>query len=335
MPRLFDIRDVSTVQRLQAHARPLATHLVVVGGVSPLPQAMRSYLGGILDNSLCLVARDDAADIDAFALMQVLPDESGTDVARQRGAAMILISPQASTEAHVATWIALAQDCASHAGERGAHHIIADVTEGGLEASILQAAGFVPMIQQDLMKLARSTDAPRSVDAVEGLRLATRADDPLIRALHIRCAPRMTYPVERSADALFDMLRTRRIWVLERNNEIIGFIGFWHGRRGRAMRCLFRPEAFSLARDSIAYALAHSEYKRATYCNIRHYQNWLTPIFEELGFAHLSSTTLMAKYTTARVHTPIWSMVPQLAAARVKQVTGLHNVRSNRKTPTI
>jgi hypothetical protein len=316
MARLFDIRDIGVVQRLQAHARPLATHLVVVGGVSPLPQAMRSYVGGVLDNTICLVEYTEPDGI-AFGLMQLLPDESTPEIARQRGAALILMSPAPNHESVASAWVNLAHVFAEQAGERGVHHVIADVPEGSIEATVLQAAGFVPLIQQDLMKLVKppaSFDAPK---AVSGVRAATDADAPQIRALHIRTAPRMTYPAERSADALFDALRIKNGFVLERHNEIVGYIGFWHGRRGRAMRCLFRPEFFAEARDAIAFALAKSNYRRATYCSIRHYQNWLIPGIESMGFVHLGSTILLTKYTTARAQAPVWSMlVPQLARAR-------------------
>jgi hypothetical protein len=316
MPRFFDIRDIGLVQRLQAHARPLATHLIVVGGVSPLPQAMRSYVGGVLDNTICLTEHIEPDGI-AFGLMQLLADESTTEISRQRGAALILMAPAPNHESLATAWVNLAHGFAEQAGERGVHHVIADVSEGSIEATVLQAAGFVPLIQQDLMKLAKppaSFDAPKSIT---GMRAATDADEARIRALHIRTAPRMTYPAERSADALFDALRVKNGFVLERHNEVVGYVGFWHGRRGRAMRCLFRPEVFSEARDAIAYALAASSYKRATYCSVRHYQNWLIPGIASLGFAHLGSTILLVKYTAARVHAPVWSvLVPQLARAR-------------------
>jgi hypothetical protein len=317
MPRLFDIRDIGVVQRLQAHARPLATHLVVVGGISPLPQAMRSYVGGVLDNTICLVEQTDPDGI-AFGLMQLLPDESTTDVARQRGAALILMSPAPNTEGMAAAWVNLVHAFGEQAGERGAHHLIADVPDGSLEASVLQAAGFVPMIQQDLVKLAKPLEPAGNIPKdVPGVRQATADDAPQIRALHIRTASRMTYAAERSADALFDSLRVTSGFVLEQHNEIMGYVGFWHGRRGRAMRCLFRPEAFSAAQDTIAFALHKSNYRRATYCNIRHYQNWLLPAMTALGFVQLGSTMLMTKYTSARVHAPVWSAIlPQLARAR-------------------
>jgi hypothetical protein len=231
------------------------------------------------------------------------------------------MAPVANTEAQGRAWVSLALGFAEQAGERGVHHIIADVLDGSAESLLLQAAGFVPMIQQDLMKLARAPqlgDKGEKPAIVSGLREATNDDAPMIRALHLRTAPRMTYPAERTADALFDALRVRRGWVLERNSEILGHIGFWHGRRGRAMRCLFRPEAFADARDAIAFVLHASDYRRATYCNIRHYQNWLLPIFESLGFAHLGSTMLMTKYTTARAPelSPLRALIPQFARAR-------------------
>ena len=58
MIRPFDIRDVGVLQRLHAHARPLATQMIVVGGIHPLREAMRSYVAGGRDPVLCLVERE-------------------------------------------------------------------------------------------------------------------------------------------------------------------------------------------------------------------------------------------------------------------------------------
>jgi hypothetical protein len=56
--------------------------------------------------------------------------------------------------------------------------------------------------------------------------------------------------------------------------------------------------------------------RRPVYCTIRHYQSWLLPIFDELGFAHLVSTTLMVRHTAVRVQQPVWSTTPKGATAR-------------------
>jgi hypothetical protein len=305
--------------------RPLATHLVIVGGINPLREAMRGYVAGFLDHMVCLVERDgDSPDADAFGLMYVLPDESGPEIARQRGAGLILMAPTPNSDAQVAAWVSLTHELAASAAERGVHHIVADVHEGGVEAAILQSAGFVPMLQQSLYKRVKlSKDggkgkskagvAPRPVP---GLRPATKDDEPLIRALHIRSAPKMTYHAEHSSDALFGLMRVQRQWVLIQHNEVVGYVGLWHGRRGRAMRCLFRPGAEEMAESVIRNVLAQDAYQRATYCAVRHYQQGLHAALDQLGFVHVAATTLLVRHTAPRVTAPVWSAVPEIAAIR-------------------
>jgi hypothetical protein len=314
MVRPFDIRDVGLMQRLQSQARPLATQMIVVGGISPLRDAMRAYVAAGRDPLVCLVEHDTEHEIDAFGMLQVLPDESSAEVARQRGAAMLLAAPVPHTEAQVHAWLYLIQELAANAAERGAHHIVADVHEGGIEYQILQSAGFAPLMQQDLMKLTRALPADNHAAPVPGLREATKEDEPQIRALHIRSAPKMIYQAECSLDSLLSLLRVQKGWVLVQHNEVVGHIGIWHGRRGRAMRCLFRPEAESQAAAVLGHVLSHDNYRRATYCSVRHYQSWLLHILDELGFAHLTTTTVMMRHSAPRVQAPVWSAVPELEA---------------------
>jgi hypothetical protein len=326
MARPFDIRDLPLLQRLHPTGRPLSTHLVVVGGINPLREAMRGYIAGAFDSSICMVEREAAPDVEAFGILQVLPDESGPELARQRGAGLILMAPEAHDEGTVTAWVQLSNDLAASAAERGVHHIVADVQEAGPDVAILQAAGFVPMLQQALYKLARPRDRGRAKDkepkakSVPGLRRATRDDEPLIRALHIRCAPRMTYQAEHSADALFNIMRTQRHWVLVQHNEVVGYVGFWHGQRGRAMRCLFKPGVEEQAEAVIRYVLSKEPYQRATYAVVRHYQTQLGEIFERMGYAHLGHTRLMLRPTAARVRTPVWSTLLETLAIPAQAV---------------
>ncbi len=324
MARLFDIRDLPLLQRLHPTGRPLSTHLVVVGGINPVREAVRGYIAGALDSSICMVEREAAPDVEAFGILQVLPDESGPELARQRGAGLILMSPEPHDEGTVTAWVQLVNDLAASAAERGVHHIVADVQEAGPGVAILQAAGFLPMLQQELYKHARTREGVKEGEskarAVPGLRRATHDDEPLIRALHIRCAPRLTYQAEHSADALFNIMRTQRHWVLVQQNEVVGYVGFWHGQRGRAMRCLFKPGAEDQAEAVIRYVLSKEPYQRATYAAVRHYQPQLGGIFERLGYAHLGHTRLMMRPTAARVRAPVWSTLLEALAIHAQAV---------------
>jgi len=316
--RPFEIRDVSVIQRLAPLAYPLACELVAVDGVNPLREAVRAYLSAGRDHAVVLVARSPHHDLDAFGMMYVLPavngEGNGHDGAAQRRAALIMMSPRAQSDALVETWMHLAQEFAVEATQRGVHHIVAEAPETGGEAEALQAAGFVPLIQQDVLKLAALPSLNALPDVV-GLREQTRDDEPLIRALHLRAAPKMTYQAEVSFDLLRITHNVDRGLVLIRDGELIAHVSVRQGRRSYGMRMLFRPEAESLAQPMLCLALARlfPHLRRPVYLTLRHYQSWLLPVLDDLGFVHLSSTLLMVRHTAARVQHPVWS--PTNAAA--------------------
>jgi hypothetical protein len=311
MIRPFDIRDVSVVQRLTALARPLACELVAVDGVSPLRDAMRAYMSGGRDHAVVLVERDNAHEVDAFGLMYVLPDISESDGhPSQRRAGLIMMAPHAQTEALVEAWMYLAQEFASEAAQRGVHHIVAEVPESGGEAEALHGAGFVPLVQQDVLKLALKLDLdPASATEVPGMRELIKDDEPLIRALHLRTAPKITYQAEVSFDMSRATHRMDRGYVLIRANELMAHVSVRNGKRGYGMHVQFRPEVEADAKSMLEYALSHllQKHPKPVYVTIRHYQSWLLPIFDELGFTHMTSTMLMVRHTAARITHPVWS----------------------------
>lgn len=333
MIRAFDIRDVNVVQRLSALARPLACELVAVDGVSPLRDALRSYLAGGRDHAVVLVERDPDHDIEAFGLMYVLPGTNGAEQADGAGvhrrAALVLMAPHAQSDELMEAWMYLAQEFAVEAAQRGVHHIVAEVPESGGEAEALQGAGFVPLIQQDVLKLANKIPTDGVIE-VPGLREQTKDDEPLIKALHIRAAPKMTYQAEVSFDLLRATHRMDRGFVLMRSNELVAHVSVRQGKRGYGMQALFRPDAESEAKPMLQFALAHllSRAWRPVYVTVRHYQSWLLPILDELGFIHVTSTMLMVRHLAARVHQPVWSTKAAEGAAVKKPHSASINLES-------
>jgi hypothetical protein len=324
MVRPFEIRDVNVIQRLAPLAYPLACELVAVDGINPLREAVRAYLSGGRDHAVVLVARSPQHELEAFGLMYVLSptsgDGDGHDGAAYRRAALILMSPRAQSDAQVEAWMHLAQEFAVEATRRGVHHIVAEAPETGGEAEALHASGFVPLIQQDVLKLAASPglNAPSQVS---GLREQTRDDEPLIRALHLRAAPKMTYQAEVSFDLLRATHGPERGLVLVHDGELVAHVSVRQGRRSYGMRVLFRPEVESMAQPVLSYALARllPRTRRPVYLTLRHYQSWLLPVLDDLGFVHLSSTLLMMRHTAARVQQPVWT--PAMAENAAIQTT--------------
>lgn len=325
MIRPFDIRDVSIVQRLTPHARPLACELVAVDGIAPLREAMRAYMSGGRDHAVVLVERDSKHNLDAFGLMHMLPEQNNHDnhnhaegAPQLRRAALVMMAPHAQSEEMVEAWMYLAQEFASEAAQRGVHHIVAEAPEAGGEAEALHGAGFVPLIPQDVLKLAGRLETLPAPELPAGMREQTKDDEPLIKALHIRTAPKLTYQAELTFDMLRGALRAEKGIVLERQSEMVGHVSVRHGRRGYGMHIQFRQEAEEDAHIMLQYALSRlaQRGRLPVYVTVRQYQSWLLPVLDMLGFVHTSSTMLMMRHTAARVHQPVWSASPELAAAK-------------------
>jgi hypothetical protein len=328
MIRPFDIRDVSILQRLTPHARPLACELVAVDGIAPLREAMRAYMSGGRDHAVVLVERDSKHNLDAFGLMHVLPEQNNHDNHNHhnhaesnphlRRAALVMMAPHAQSEEMVEAWMYLAQEFASEAAQRGVHHIVAEVPEAGGEAEALHGAGFVPLIPQDVLKLAGRLESLPAPELPAGMREQTKDDEPHIKALHMRVAPKLTYQAELTFDLLRGAHRAEKGIVLERQNELAGHMSVRQGRRGYGMHIQFRQEAEEDAHIMLQYALSRLAQRERlpVYVTVRQYQSWLLPILDGLGFVHMSSTLLMMRHTAARVHQPVWSASPELAAAK-------------------
>jgi hypothetical protein len=334
MIRPFDIRDVNVIQRLRPQSRTLAYELTAVDGVNLLRDAVTSYVTGGRDNNVVLIHRNahesaatngnpTAPNIDAFGLMQIVHDPNQTDGYKR--AALVLMAPTPDSDETLECWMHLAQEFATHAATHGVHHIVAEPTEYGGEAEALQAAGFAPLIHQDVLKLAQLDALPDPASAkLDGLRETTKVDEALIRMLHMRSAPKLTFQAELTSDLLRATTPATQSWVLTDGNgaggggggEVIGHVAVQEGRRGTGLHMLFRPKAEELALPILHHALAYvRKRKRApVYCTVRAYQSWLLPVLDELGFVHITSTVLMVRHTAMRVQQPVWKEVPEAAA---------------------
>ncbi len=160
-------------------------------------------------------------------------------------------------------------------------------------------------IQQDLLKLNRPREGIGQSSDLPGLREQHKDDEPLIRLLHQRLAPKMTYAAEAALDHFAAHHHRRGGFVLARNGEVVAYVGVHHGRRGDGLQLLFRPEAEEQARPMLEHCLARL--RRAAYVTVRHYHSWLLPVLDQIGFVHVTSTMLMVRHVAAQVQQPVWT----------------------------
>ncbi|MFN3704569.1 MAG: hypothetical protein ACK4WM_01030 [Thermoflexales bacterium] len=315
MTRPFDIRDVGLLQRLAATARPLACWAAAVDGLYPLREAMRAYVSAGRDAAVVLVDRAASSSEDgAFGMMQMLPTSEphqSTTNPTPRWAVLTMLGAQSQGEARLESWERILLGLVAEAAQRGVHHIVTESPESGPEWEALQAAGFVPLLQQDLLKVSLPLEGGGHAGELPGLREQGKDDEPLIRLLHQRIAPKMTYPAEAALDQ-FVGHHLRRGWLLTRNNELVAYAAVHQGRRGYGLQLLFRPEAEEDARSMLEHCLARL--RGSAYVTVRHHHSWLLPVLDQLGFVHLTSTVLMVRHVAAKVQQPVWSHAVEHAA---------------------
>ena len=100
--RLFDLRDVSTVQRLSAYGRALAYEPVAGEGLNPLREAMRAYVSAGYDHTIALIRRDTSnRDQDTFGLMTLIPSRGSEN---PLFASLLYMAPAPHTDDQVNAW---------------------------------------------------------------------------------------------------------------------------------------------------------------------------------------------------------------------------------------
>lgn len=329
--RLFDIRDVSLVQRVSPIGRPLAYEPVAVHGLNPLREAMRSYVSAGYDRTVALIRRDpDARELDSFGLMSVVPSH-GNDHDDAKYAAMLFLAPYPQNDDLTDAWAELAEAFVVYAGEHGVQCIVAETPEAGNEAEALHRVGFSPLMHQDIMKLGALPEEMETPDVI-GLRALEERDETYVKLLSMRVVPKLVQKAEGNTDLTRLTHHTDCGFILLRNQEPMAHISLQQGRRGYGMQMMFRQEAEDVAEPVLQYALANlcDKSRRPVYCMVPTYQSWLLPILDNLGFTHITSNAIMVKHTTKRVRQPVWSL--QTSQANTKLIVKSDSKLQSKKT---
>jgi hypothetical protein len=329
--RLFDIRDVSLVQRLSPLGRPLAYEPVAVHGLNPLHEAMRGYVYVGYDHSVTLVRRDSGArELDSFGLMSLIPGRGG-DLTDTKYASMLFAAPYPQNDDLTVAWTELAEAFVAYASERGVQCIVAETPENSNEAYALRRIGFSVVMHQDIMKLV-SLPEDVVVPEVIGLRPQEDKDEAYIKLLSMRVVPKLVQKAEANTDISRLNHQTDCGYILLRDQEPLGNISMQHGRRGYGMQLLFRPDAEDIAEPMLRYALSNlcGGRHRPVYCMVPTYQSWLLPTLDNIGFTHITSNAIMIKRTTASVRQPVWTL--QAKHANTKLINSETKLQT-RETP--
>ena len=303
MIRSFDWRDVRLVKALSEQGVCLDSETGLTRGTRSLRNALLDYLMPGT-GAPTLVWRADAHNggrkttehANGNTAFGQLHHRPGSEQAR-----ILLIAPKCSASPE--GWLKVSAQLAAAAGERGAHHLLAEVAEDSAEFASLRAAGFATYARQSLWKLsgpARAAAAPAL------LRAATHADGFGVSTLYANVVPRLVQQVEPPPAHMGGG------YVLTQGGEVIAYLDVRRGPLGVWVEPCLHPEAYDLSEAVLhtGLQLIAEQTPKPVYVCVRRYHDWLVEILERAGFESMGSQAVLVKRLTARVTEPILKPMP-------------------------
>jgi hypothetical protein len=297
MVRPFDLRDLTLIRRLSERGVSLHTVSALAENFHPLRGAIMSMLVG--------------GEFPTY----VWKPENG-----ERAGFIQLRIPNGATQAHIlyvsprcgeagdgyrapgdltpknpdcALWLALLDEAVAGAGNRGIHHVIAELDERSPEIPVLRRAGFAVYTRQDIWAVKAADYRPQGI-AARPLTRRSPNDDWDIQLLYANTVPRLVQLVE-PAPPVGD----GDGWVLRHDGELAAFVSIRHGAVATWLRFFIHPDAEAEAEEIVAAALevSFAGEPEIVYCCVRRYESWLPSALERSGFAVCGSQAVMVRHT--------------------------------------
>ncbi len=291
MIRSFDWRDMGLVKSLSPQGVCFDAEAGLIHGAHPLQDALLAYfIPGT--GAPTLVWRNHGNEI-----FGQLRHRQGDEQAR-----VLFVAPPCATAGE--GWLPLLERLAVEAGARGAHNLIAEVSEESAEFEALRTAGFAIYARQSLWKLTGSL--PPATSAAP-LCPASSADVIGLSTLYANIVPRLVQQVEPAPGY-------RRGYVLKRHDELIAFLDVRRGSLGIWIEPYLHPEAYDLSEVVLHTCLRGipQRNERPLYVCVRRYQDWLQEILSRAGFEAMGSQAVMVKRLVKRVTEPLLKPLPTM-----------------------
>jgi hypothetical protein len=200
------------------------------------------------------------------------------------------------------------------AGERGAHHLIAEVDERCPAFENLRRAGFAIYARQRILQLNHPSTINR--EATSGAWQAERdSDESAIHYLCLNIVPALVQQVELPP-------RLNRSDLVHWNEgELHCYLDIESGPLGTWVSPYIHPAAENLE-ELFRELLTHFDtQKRPLYFVVRSYQAWVGHILERIGFEACSDQAVMVKRLAAVVRRPALAPLPAVEGTRPEPTT--------------
>jgi len=288
-------RDLIAIHKLRGVV--LAPEEALINAYSPVRSALLSSLlpfGWGFFQPMTYVLSQEQDNQELLGIAQIQQNR------RRATARVVYLAPDRAWEDR-AIWSRWLDDVCQKAGERGMRRLLAYLPAEGARVSAFQQAGFHIYSHEDIFRLADLPSQP-TMGGGTGFR-ARRAEDAwgLSRLCHAT-----TPPVVQRAEGLSQAGRDEAIcmpiashdirgYVLEIEQEIIGYAETRRGSRGAWVRFLLHPQASDLA-DTLVRGVLTCLPKQGVYCGLRDYQGEMRSALQSVGFEPFGRQALLVRY---------------------------------------
>lgn len=306
MIRPFDLRDVALIHRLSEQGISLHTESALTDSFHPLRSALFSMVGGDFPT---FVWKAEHGEATGFIQLHLEAETQHAHI--YYTGTLVERSPEDGNNNQHALiesgWLSLLDQAVIEAGKRGAHSLIAEVSETSTELTLLRRAGFVVYTRQDIWVIHHVDHKPHA----KILHPRQSSDDWDLQLLYVNTVPRLIQMVEP-----LPVMNHGEGWVLREADELMAFVHLYTGSAATWLRLFIHPNAETSAQEIIATALQMIPRKNGqpVYCCVRRYQSWLHHPLEQAGFELWGSQAVMVKHTVHLARKPLSELSAVLEA---------------------
>ncbi len=335
MVRPFDLRDLALIRRLGERGVSLHTSSALAENFHPLRGAIKSMLVG--GEYPTFVWKPDNGETAGFIQLRI---SNGTPQAY-----VLYVSPRCCDfvdglepanmsapdnatlkSADGTVWLALLDEAVVGAGQRGIHHLIAEVDEQSAELQVLRRSGFAVYTRQDIWAAGVAEYRPQETPNCN-LTRRSLMDEWDIQLLYANTVPRLVQlvePLNSAADG--------DGWVLRNGNELAAFVSIRKGAVATWLRFFIHPDVEADVDEIVNAALriAFSRESTAVYCCVRRYESWLPNVLGRSGLTVCGSQAVMVRHT---VHHAPRAMIDSTVAIDGQRVSASSPLVRNFRSP--
>jgi len=335
----FGLRDFLSVGKIQREGILLGLEEAFTRAYRPLLAALAAYFtANGMGTCTYVSVNDESGEVEGFVQVRLRRNRPEADV--------VFISPAFGDEEDVSqVWLRLLKHVCQQVGERGVQRVFARLPEGGPEMGPFRQAGFMVYTREDIFRLTPKQIGERlsNLELYPALRPESVMDNWALQQLYMAVAPRLVQQAESLAESVTDTqllewigFGQREGYILEDQEEIIGYLQLWRGQVGHWLRIFLHPRACDRVEPLIAHGLAcWQRYPpRPLYCAVREYQGGLRGPLEAFGFRFFATQAIVVKHTAVRVQERVPRLVPALEK-RIGPTTPIVNSKHSPSSSTV